>query len=69
MKKVISVLSFLLIITASSCRNINAEQDNPGTEEWLVPTATMQRDSAASSASGDGKDEEPRKDLQQWKQK
>ncbi len=70
MKKVISVLSFLLIINASSCRNVNGAPDDPGAEDaQLVPAPSVQRDSTAYSESAGGKDEEPpRKDLQQWKQ-
>ena len=71
MKKVISVLSFLLIINASSCRNVNGAPDDLSAENArLVPAPSVQRDSTVYSESGGGKDEEPpRKDIQQWKHK
>ncbi|UJF28797.1 hypothetical protein L0B70_07930 [Kaistella sp. 97-N-M2] len=69
MKKVISVLSFLLIINASSCREVHGAPDDLSAENAQpIQAPSVQRDSADDSAAGGGQDEEPpRKDIQQWK--
>lgn len=70
MKKVISIVSVLCVLSMAACRTED-ENNNPpvqGNPESSPGHYFQYRGSTESSPSGGGKDQEPpRKDLLQWK--
>lgn len=69
MKKVISIVSVLSVLSLVACRNGNDEYNGSVSREndAMLPHY-YQRDSTAASHSGGGNEQEPpRKDLLQWK--
>ena len=69
MKKVISIVSFLSVLTLLACRSENDEYEFVEAESSnvIVPEHYFQRDSTADSHSGGNDQEPPRKDLLQWR--
>lgn len=69
MKKVISIVSVLSVLSMVACRNGNDEyNESVSRENDTMLQHYCQRDSTAASHSGGGNDQEPpRKDLLQWK--